>query len=134
MLNRRNSSCSHARPRLVRAAADHRGGTSGRVDAGLATGLRDNARRRTAGRVHHGIFVADHFARQFVDGGTSASTRPVYDRTIADVASFVTVHEATSPRFHGPSRRRRILFIDVAKSWETTTSSSRSSPSQASPR
>lgn len=89
----------------------------------LATGLRDNPSvADRAGRVHsYDMFVADHFVRQFVDGvPEGASTRPVYDRTIADVASLVTVHEGDIATFPWPEARPiEILFIDVAKSWET---------------
>ncbi len=69
----------------------------------------------------HDMFVADHFVRQFVDGvPEGTSTRPVYDRTIADVASLVTVHEGDIATFPWPEARPiEILFIDVAKSWET---------------
>ena len=89
----------------------------------LAAGLRDNpavADRR--GRVHsYDMFVADHFVSQFIDGyPEGTSTRPYYDGVIADVASHVSVHEGDIATFPWPADRPiEILFIDVAKSWET---------------
>ena len=116
---------------LYTLARDHYTGRGEIVDGGaflggstlaLATGLRDNPTvTDRAGRVHsYDLFVADHFVRQFVDGvPEGASTRPVYDRTIASVASLVTVHEGDIANFPWAPRPIEILFIDVAKSWET---------------
>jgi len=117
---------------LYTLARDHYTGRGDIIDGGaflggstlaLATGLRDNtAIEDRTGRVHsYDIFVADHFAAQFVDGyPVGASTRPVYDRAIAAVAGYVTTHEGDIATFPWPDDRAiEILFIDVAKSWET---------------
>jgi hypothetical protein len=89
----------------------------------LAAGLRDNpAVADTRGRVHsYDMFVADHFVSQFIDGyPEGTSTRPYYDGVIAAVADRVTVHEGDIATFPWPADRAiEILFIDVAKSWET---------------
>lgn len=89
----------------------------------LACGLRDN---RTVldkqGRVHsYDMFVSDHFVSQFIDGyPEGVSTRPYYDGVIAEVAAHVSVHQGDIATFPWPtSRAIEILFIDVAKSWET---------------
>ena len=89
----------------------------------LALGLRDNPRvADKACRIHsYDYFVADHFVAQFISGvPEGASTRPYYDSVIAPVASHVAVHEGDLTTFPWPAERPiDILFIDVAKSWET---------------
>ena len=117
---------------LYRLARDSYDGGGEIVDGGaflggstlaLALGLRDNPRvADKAFRIHsYDYFVADHFVAQFISGvPEGASTRPYYDRVIAPVASHVTVHEGDLTTFPWPAERPvDILFIDVAKSWET---------------
>ncbi len=117
---------------LYTLSRDHYTGRGDIVDGGaflggstlaLAAGLRDNpAALDKAGRVHsYDMFIADHFVSQFIDGyPEGASTRPYYDGAIADVASHVTVHEGDIATFPWPAGRAiEILFIDVAKSWDT---------------
>jgi predicted O-methyltransferase YrrM len=89
----------------------------------LACGLRDNPsiadKRR---RIHsYDLFVSDSYVSQFIDGyPEGASTRPYYDGVIAGVASQVAVHEGDISTFPWPADKAiEILFIDVAKSWET---------------
>ena len=117
---------------LYRLARDTYAGCGEIVDGGaflggstlaLALGLRDNPRvTDKAFRIHsYDYFVADHFVAQFISGvPEGASTRPYFDSVIAPVASHVSVHEGDITTF--PWRRDKpidILFIDVAKSWET---------------
>src|SRR5262245_7828581 len=117
---------------LYRLARDAYAGCGEIVDGGaflggstlaLALGLRDNPRvADKAFRIHsYDYFVADHFAPQFIQGvPEGASTRPYYESVIAPVAEHVAVHEGDITTF--PWRRDtpiEILFIDVAKSWET---------------
>ena len=89
----------------------------------LACGLRDN--RAVADkdrRIHsYDLFVSDSFVSQFIDGyPEGTSTRPYYDGVIAPVASHVDVHQGDIANFPWPRDRGiEILFIDVAKSWET---------------
>jgi predicted O-methyltransferase YrrM len=89
----------------------------------LACGLRDN---RTVSdksrRIHsYDLFISDSFVRQFIDGyPEGVSTRPYYDSVIANVASHVDVHEGDIATFPWPKGKPiEILFIDVAKSWDT---------------
>ena len=117
---------------LYTLSRDHYTGRGDIVDGGaflggstlvLAAGLRDNqAALDKAGRVHsYDMFIADHFVSQFIDGyPEGATTRPYYNGVIADVASYVTVHEGDIATFPWPAGRAiEILFIDVAKSWDT---------------
>jgi hypothetical protein len=89
----------------------------------LASGLRDNpANIDKRGRIHsYDLFVSDHYVRQFIDGfPEGSSTRPYYDRVIEDVAEHVSVYQGDIAAFPWPGQRSvEILFIDVAKSWET---------------
>jgi len=89
----------------------------------LACGLRDNAQVDDKSfRIHsYDYFVADHFVAQFIPGFPEGqSTRPYFDGVIAPVASHVAVHEGDLTTFPWPAQRAiEILFIDVAKSWET---------------
>jgi hypothetical protein len=88
----------------------------------LASGLRDNPGTfGKEGRVHsYDRFVSDRFVAQFIDGyPEGTSTRPYYDRVIADIAAYVSVHEGDIVRNSWPiDRPIEILFLDVAKSWE----------------
>jgi hypothetical protein len=89
----------------------------------LATGVRDNPRVTDKQfRVHsYDFFVADHLVAQFIPGiSEGASTRPYYDSVIAPVSSHVAVHEGDITTFPWRADRSiEILFLDVAKSWET---------------
>jgi predicted O-methyltransferase YrrM len=89
----------------------------------LACGLRDNTRVTNKRRRinSYDLFVSDHFVGQFIDGyPEGSSTRPYYDGVIKDVASEVAVHEGDITTFAWTSDNEiEILFIDVAKSWET---------------
>src|SRR4029079_859233 len=89
----------------------------------LACGLRDNTQVADKSfRIHsYDYFVADHFVAQFIPGFPEGqSTRPYYDSVIAGVADHVAVHEGDVTTFPWPAQRPiEILFIDVAKSWET---------------
>lgn len=89
----------------------------------LACGLRDNAQVGDKSfRIHsYDYFVADHFVAQFIPGFPEGqSTRSYFDGVIAPVASHVAVHEGDLTTFPWPAHRPiEILFIDVAKSWET---------------
>ena len=89
----------------------------------LACGLRDNARvANKSRRIHsYDLFVSDSYVSQFIDGyPEGASTRPYYNAVIADVAAHVDVHQGDIATFPWASDNEiEILFIDVAKSWET---------------
>jgi hypothetical protein len=89
----------------------------------LGCGLRDNpAVADTRGRIHsYDLFRADGYVARFVPGyPIGTSTRPYYDRVIAGVADHVAVHEGDITTYPWPADRPiEILFIDVAKSWDT---------------
>jgi hypothetical protein len=116
---------------LYTLARDRYTGRGEIVDAGaflggstlaLAGGLRDNPGTfGKGGRVHsYDLFVSDRFVSQFIDGyPEGTSTRPYYDSVIADVASYVSVHEGDVTASRWPiDRPIEIFFIDVAKSWQ----------------
>jgi len=88
----------------------------------LGSGLRDNpSTLAKQGRVHsYDLFVSDVFVPRFIEGyPEGTSTRPYYDSVIADVASYVTVHEGNITTMPWPGDRDiEIFFVDVAKSWE----------------
>jgi len=116
---------------LYTLARDHYTGRGEIIDGGaflggstlaLACGLRDNPGTfNKQGRIHsYDMFVSDSYVAQFVSGyPEGTSTRPYYDSVIADVASYVSVHEGDIVTSSWPiDRPIEILFIDVAKSWE----------------
>lgn len=117
---------------LYTLARDRYAGRGEIIDAGaflggstlaLACGLRDNPGTFSKqGRVHsYDRFVSDKYVAQFIDGyPEGTSTRPYYDSVIADVASYVLVDEGDIISRPWPTNSPiEILFIDVAKSWET---------------
>lgn len=89
----------------------------------LACGVRDNpklADRR--GRVHsYDRFISDRHVPKFIEGyPLGSSTRPYYESAIAGVAEHVTVHEGDIRKESWPAEREiEVLFIDIAKNWET---------------
>lgn len=117
---------------LYTLTKDFYGGQGDIIDGGaflggstlsLATGLKDNPRvTERLGRVHsYDLFVSDHFVEDFIEGyPAGTSTRPFYDEVIAPVRDCVTVHHGDITTFPWPAERPiEILFIDVAKTWET---------------
>ena len=117
---------------LYRLARDTYAGCGEIVDGGaflggstlaLALGLRDNPRvADKAFRIHsYDYFVADHFVAQFISGvPEGASTRPTTTASSRRSPRTSPCTRATSRRFRGGATRPiDILFIDVAKSWET---------------
>ncbi len=117
---------------LYRLAKDQYLGVGEIIDGGaflggstlaLASGLQANPNvAHRDGRVHsYDLFLSDRFVAEFIEGyPVDSSTRPYYEGVIADVRSCVTVHEGDIATFPWPAERPiEILFIDVAKSWET---------------